>query len=98
FQRVPIVGFGATGLSRVETYGFSMYNGLQVNVKKQLGHGVQFQGAYTWGKAMTSVPGTGFDSVFTGGNGNIGGDPNDRYKRWGPADFDRTQRFILNYV
>ena len=95
--RVPILGFAPNGLTSIESYGFSMYNGLQVTVRKQLSHGIQFQGAYTWGKSLTDVEGVGFQSVFLGGDGNSN-DPNNRHQRWGPADFDRTQRFVLTYL
>lgn len=95
--RVPILGFSPNGLTSIESYGFSMYNGLQVSVKRQLTHGIQFQGAYTWGKNLTDVEGVGFQSVFLGGDGNSN-DPNDRHQRWGPADFDRTQRFVFTYL
>ena len=89
--------FAPNGLTSIESYGFSMYNGLQVNVKRQLSHGIQFQGAYTWGKNLTDVEGVGFNSVFLGGDGNSN-DPNDRHQRWGPADFDRKQRFVVTYL
>ncbi len=95
--RVPILGFAPNGLTSIESYGFSMYNGLQITVKRQISHGIQFQGAYTWGKNLTDVEGVGFNSVFLGGDGNSN-DPNDRHQRWGPADFDRTQRFVLTYL
>jgi hypothetical protein len=95
--RVPILGFAPNGLTSIESYGFSMYNGLQVTVKRQLSHGIQFQGAYTWGKDLTDVEGVGFNSVFLGGDGNSN-DPHDRHQRWGPADFDRAQRFVLTYL
>jgi len=95
--RVPVLGFAPNGLTSIESYGFSMYNGLQVTVKRQLSHGIQFQGAYTWGKDLTDVEGVGFNSVFLGGDGNSN-DPNNRHQRWGPADFDRKQRFVLTYL
>jgi carboxypeptidase family protein len=96
-MRVPILGFAPNGLTSIESYGFSMYNGLQLTVRRQLSRGIQFQGAYTWGKNLTDVQGVGFQSVFLGGDGNSN-DPNDRHQRWGPADFDRTQRFVFTYL
>jgi len=45
----------------------------------------------------SDVEGVGFQSVFLGGDGNSN-DPNDRHQRWGPADFDRTQRFVFTYL
>jgi hypothetical protein len=96
-QRVPILGFSPSGLSSIETYGFSMYHGLQTTVRRELSDGIQLQGAYTYGKALTDVEGVGFNSVFLGGDGNSNS-PNDRHQRWGPADFDRTHRFVLTYL
>jgi hypothetical protein len=95
--RVPILGFAPNGLTSIESYGFSMYNGLQVTVRRELARGIQFQGAYTYGKALTDVEGVGFNSVFLGGDGNSNS-PNERHQRWGPADFDRTHRFVLTYL
>ncbi len=96
-RRVPILGFAANGLVSIESYGFSMYHGLQTTVRREMSHGMQFQGAYTYGKALTDVEGVGFNAVFLGGDGNSNS-PNNRHQRWGPADFDRTHRFVLTYL
>jgi hypothetical protein len=96
--RVPYQGFSPTGVTLIETYGFSNYNSLQTTVKRQLSHGVYVQGAYTWSKAMTSVTGgDGTNGVFEGGSGNSN-DPNNRHARWGPAGYDRTNRLVVAYV
>src|SRR5262249_42133769 len=96
FQRVPILGFAPGGLHSIETYGFSMYHSLQVTVRRQFSRGLQFQGAYTYGKVLTDVEGVGSFAVFLGGDGNSNSTA-DRHQRWGPADFDRAQRFVLTY-
>ena len=96
--RVPYQGFTATGVTEIETYGFSMYNSLQATVKRQMSHGLYVQGAYTWSKAMTSVyGGDGTNGVFEGGSGNSN-NPNFRDQRWGPAGYDRTNRFVIAYT
>jgi hypothetical protein len=96
--RVPYQGFSPTGVTLIETYGFSSYNSLQTTLKRQLSHGVYVQGAYTWSKAMTSVTGgDGTNGVFEGGSGNSN-DPNNRHARWGPAGFDRTNRLVVAYT
>jgi hypothetical protein len=96
--RVPYQGFSPTGVTLIETYGFSNYNSLQTTLKRQLSHGVYVQGAYTWSKAMTSVTGgDGTNGVFEGGSGNSN-DPNNRHARWGPAGFDRTNRLVVAYT
>jgi hypothetical protein len=95
--RVPYLGFGPTGLTRIETYGFSMYNSLQASVRRELSHGLMVQGSYTWGKAMTTVIGAGQTAVFAGGSGNSN-NPDDRRQRYGPAAFDRPNRFVAVYT
>jgi hypothetical protein len=95
-QRVPYVGFAPGGLDRIESYGTSMYNSLQANLRRQMSHGVLLQAAYTWSKAMTDVEGSGQGAVFTGGSGDSN-NSDDRQQRWGPAGFDRTNRFVFAY-
>ncbi|MBV8903789.1 MAG: carboxypeptidase regulatory-like domain-containing protein, partial [Acidobacteriia bacterium] len=96
-QRVPFLGFAPTGATVIETYGFSMFHSLQATLKREFSHGVQFQAAYTWSKAMTTVQGTGQTAVFVGGSGNSN-DPADRAQRWSPAGFDRTHRMVLVFL
>jgi hypothetical protein len=74
-----------------------MYHSLQLTVRRQFSRGLQFQGDYTYGKALTDVEGAGFFAVFLGGDGNSNSTA-DRHQRWGPADFDRTQRLVLTYL
>ncbi len=96
--RVPYQGFTPTGVSLIETYGFSNYHSLQTTIKRQLNRGFFVQGAYTWSKVLTTVTGgDGTNGVFAGGSGNSN-DPNNRYARYGPAGYDRTNRFVAAYV
>jgi len=96
--RVPYQGFTPTGVTLIETYGFSMYNSLQTTVKRQISHGVYVQGAYTWSKAMTSVyGGDGTNGVFEGGSGNSN-NPDIRSERWGLAGYDRKNRLVVAYT
>ena len=96
-QRVPYLGYAPGGLNRIESYGSSMYSSLQANLRRKMSHGVLLQAAYTWSKAMTDVQGAGQGAVFTGGSGDSN-NSNDRQQRWGPAAFDRTNRFVFAYV
>jgi hypothetical protein len=96
-QRVPFLGFAPTGVTSIETYGFSMFHSLQATLKRRFSHGIQFQAAYTWSKAMTTVQGTGQTAVFVGGSGNSN-DPADRFQRWSPSGFDRTNRMVIVYL
>ena len=96
--RVPYQGFTPTGVSEIETYGFSNYNSLQATLKKQVSHGIYLQVAYTWSKSITTVyAGDGTNGVFAGGSGNSN-DPNNRYARYGLAGFDRTNRLVAAYT
>jgi hypothetical protein len=96
--RVPYQGFTPTGVTLIETYGFASYNSLQTTLKRQVSHGLFIQGAYTWSRALTTVyGGDGTNGVFEGGSGNSN-DPDNRHARYGPAGFDRTNRFVVAYV
>ena len=79
----------------------SGYNSLQVNVKQQVTHGLQFNAAYTYGHSIDT--GSGWHSSTTTANGSAGGDgyltdvshPGlDR----GDSTFDIRQRLVFNYV
>jgi hypothetical protein len=93
-QRVPYIGFAPTGLSQRDDYGFATYHSLQASLVKRLGHGLQLQASYTFSKALTDVSGGGaFGSLGTFLN-NI----HNRQQMWGPADYDRRNRFVINYL
>lgn len=93
-QRVPYLGFAPTGLSNWTESGHSNYNALQAMFTKTLGHGIQFQSAYTYGKALTDVTGNG---TFPNGGSLLNDNRNFR-QDWGPADFDTRHRFVTNIV
>ena len=96
--RVPFQGFSPTGVTEIETYGFSNYNSLQSTIRRRISRGIFVQGAYTWSKAMTTVyGGDGTNGVFAGGSGNSN-NPNNRYNRYGLAGYDRTNRFVVAYT
>jgi hypothetical protein len=54
-QRVPNVGVAATA-NQYQTLSSYLYNALQVTVRKQMSHGIQFQAAYTWNRAFQTIP------------------------------------------
>jgi len=96
--RVPYQGFTPTGVTLIETYGFSNFNSLQTTIKRQVSRGLFIQGAYTWSRALTTVyGGDGTNGVFEGGSGNSN-DPDNRHDRYGPAGFDRTNRLVVAYA
>lgn len=93
-QRVPYLGFSPTGLSNWTESGHSLYNALQAMLTKRLGHGVQWQASYTYGKSLTDVTGNG---TFPNG-GSLLNDNRNFSQDWGPADFDIRHRFVSNFV
>jgi hypothetical protein len=85
--RVPYLGYQAVGVRGTAFDAYANYNSMQVTVRKQFSHGFTFQGAYTWSRALTVE----YNNVA---NSNYAGDLGQQY---GPAAFNRPQRFITNY-
>jgi len=85
--RVPYLGFQPTGLQGTAYDGHSYYNSLQITVRKQLSYGLSLQAAYTWSKALTNI----FNATA---NSNL---PTDMSQQYGPANFNRPERFVINY-
>jgi hypothetical protein len=85
--RVPYLGFGASTLQGTAYDGVSNYNSLQITVRKQFSHGVSFQGAYTYSKSLSNI-------LNSTANSNLS---TDMWQQYGPTNFNRPQRFVLNY-
>ncbi|MBP1610765.1 MAG: hypothetical protein H6Q04_3000, partial [Acidobacteria bacterium] len=81
--RVPYLGFAPNGMGYQENAGSSNYNSLQVSLRKQISHGVQFGIAYTFNRTLT--------------DNNITNSPIDFRQHYGPDTASRPQRFVLNY-
>jgi hypothetical protein len=81
------VGYSPTGLQATAFDGISNYNSLQITARKQLSHGLTFQGSYTWSKSLTDLT---VDSANSNNAGNL-------MQQYGPSYFNRPQRFIINY-
>lgn len=93
-DRVPVEGFLPAGATEINSSGSSWYNGLNVSLKKNLGHGLQFLASYTWDKSLTAD-----DGYSTGPNGGpLVGDQNNPASRYGPDGFVRPQRFVVSYL
>lgn len=71
------------------TAGDSNYNALQIVAHKRLGHGLEFQNAYTYAKALDTTEGQLFAADCNGATGMYTGtDPNHPRTDYGPACFD----------
>lgn len=94
-ERLPFAGI-ASG-SYVCKTGFSAnYNSLQTSLNKRFTHGLDFLASYTFSKNLDFTSGTGgLPSLDLNFLGNDQTNPNQSY---GLNDFDRTHRFVLNFV
>lgn len=70
----------------------SKYNSLQVTVRKDLSHGLNFRSAFTWGHAMAEASNEETaENIFkdTGIDGEV------IHRRYSRADFDVRKRFVF---
>ncbi len=79
----------------VESVGNATYNGLQTVFHKRLGHGLDFQAAYTWSHAIDDAADP---LVAPGGNRNIARNSFNLHEERGTSDYDLRHRLIINYV
>ncbi len=68
--------------------GSSLYNALQLDLKRRLSHGLLFGVAYTWSKSLDY----GSDQSYELPNYY------DPRSNWGPSDFDIRDTLVINYV
>jgi hypothetical protein len=81
--RVPYLGFSGLGLAELTPAGKTLFDSLQVTVRKQLSHGVSMQAAYTWARVLTTV------------DHPLYNDPN--FENYGPSSYYRPQRLTVSY-
>jgi hypothetical protein len=74
----------------------SWYHGLQVQVRKRLSHGLQFQSSYTFSKAIDETQGI-VDAENTTSH-FASTDPFDRVRDRGPASFDVRHNWSVNTI
>ena len=94
--RLPIQGISPGSLF-TESVFIGNYNSLQTSITKRMGHGFQFQGSYVWSKNLDEVNGEGGSDIFelqlpTNDQHHI------RASSYGPADDDRDQRVVANFI
>jgi hypothetical protein len=70
---------------------WSNYHSLQITAAHRFAKSLHFQAAYTWSKALdaTSSGNTAFNTAIN--------DQTNLRDSYGPADFDRAHRFVINY-
>jgi hypothetical protein len=71
-----------------QTDSSQAYNALNVRVRKPISHGLQFDGTYTYSKAMDNI--TNGDQADGAANQT---DPANNKAEWGPSDNDVRNRF-----
>ena len=72
----------------------SFYHAMQVDVAKRMSHGVQFHGAYTWGKSIDTLSATEADDAFP--NGLFNQLFFDQRTTRGLSDFDVAQTLVVS--
>ena len=79
---------GFSSILQIDNRGSSIYNAMQVNLKRRLSHGLLFGVAYTWAKSLDF----GSDQSYQ---------LPDYYNPsvdYGPSDFDIRNTLVVNYV
>jgi carboxypeptidase family protein/TonB-dependent receptor-like protein len=74
----------------------STYDDFQAQVTKNMGHGVQFKGAYTWGKCIDTSSSRIANDTFLNSLANMMFF--NKAMRRGLCDFQITHNFVLNYI
>jgi hypothetical protein len=92
--RVPFEGWSAGNMIQIESAGASWYNALLVSLNKRFSHGLQFQVSYTFARDLS----TDYGSTTGPNGGDSVGNQNDPTSRYGPDNFIREHRFIVNYT
>jgi hypothetical protein len=93
-QRVPYAGV-APGSLVSETAFMANYNALQASLTRRLSRGLQFQGSYTWSRTLDETSGSSGNQVFE--LWLITNDQRNPRQNYGPTDFDRTHRVVINF-
>jgi hypothetical protein len=93
--RVPYEGWDPAGFQGQGSEGRSNFNAMEVTLKKNMSHGLQFLAAYTWSRTLSTGAANVVGSTF--GGGTIG-DQNNLYAGYGEANFSRPQRLIVSAI
>ena len=95
-QRMPIQGITPGSLLTDDNF-IANFNSLQASVTRHLSRGLEMQASYTWSRNLDEINGEGGTDVFelqlpTNNQLDL------RHSSYGPANDDRTHRFVLNFV
>jgi hypothetical protein len=74
----------------------SFYNGLEVQLRKQLSRGFQVQGSYTWSKSIDEGSGSNLGDPFANSVSNLFWF--DSRTRRGLSDFNVAHNLVINYI
>lgn len=81
------------GVQQVSTSSVSNYNSLQTSLTKRFSNGMQFQAAYTFGRAVDYYSGGTVNEIA-----NVAGDQLNWRSNRGRADFNREHRLVISGV
>lgn len=100
--RVAYLGVNPGNLQQVETDGNHLYNSLQAQLRHTFSHGLTLQASYTWSSLKTDINASEAGAgIATPGNVLSGSassnDPLNFRQQYGPAAFNRPNRFVLSY-
>jgi hypothetical protein len=91
----PYPSFGT--VNYFDSNGLGNYSGLQVRFQRQMSHGFQFLGNYTWNKDLTNI-----DQSSVGSNASPGNDYAPQtlnlHQNYGFAAAGRPQEFVLSSI
>jgi len=83
-ERVPYLGFSPTGLNTFVNAGRTLFDSMQVTVRKRMSHGLDMQAAYTWAQDLSTADHYSYD------------DPHLPIL-YGRSSYYRPQRLTINY-
>ena len=92
-NRVPYLGFSPTGLVWLETSTDSRYNSLQASVTRRMAKGLRMLASYTFAKSLDNNSASATGATFA----TFDGDQTRLRLNRGPSDFDRKNRFVVNF-
>jgi hypothetical protein len=91
----PYPSFGT--VNYFDSNGLGNYNALQIRFQKQMSHGFQFLGNYTWDKNMTNIDQSSVGSSASPGN-EYAPQTLDLHDNYGFAAAGRPQEFVLSSI